>query len=79
MSAVAANVSTNLGLTSSITANQFVSDAVQVNFNSPTGVEAAARANVGYTGSSPGVDIITVVVPASPDPIVGIAERSRSA
>lgn len=74
LSAVTATISSNLGLTSSLTANAFVSDAVQVNFDTPSGVGAAARANVNYTGSNPGTDIITVVVPASPDPIIGIAE-----
>ena len=67
---------TSLGtaLPPSLTPNTFVSD-------STTGLPTAnaARANVDYTGATPGTDIITVVVAADPDPIVATASVNVSA
>ena len=54
----------NLG---SINANSFASDAGFISFNG----DASARANVDYTGSTPGVDQIICVVSATPEPLVG--------
>jgi len=74
LSGVTATLSTGLGIALSLTPGQFATDAVGLTFDTPSGSGPAARAQVIYTGATPGVDQIIVTVPDDPDPIVGNAE-----
>ena len=67
LNTLTATVSSTLG---NIQPNGFAADAQTVSFSG----DATARANIDYTGATPGIDQVIVSVSSDPDPLVGNAE-----